>query len=1330
MTGPNSVREMTANFTKLEKFEGVDFRRWRKKMHFLLTTLKVVHVLTTTMPEPTEDESLEQTRRRLKWENDDYVCRGHILNGMTDSLFDIYQNVESSKELWDSLESKYMAEDASSKKFLVSNFNNYKMLDSRPVMEQYNELLRILGQFQQHQMHMDEAISVSSVIDKLPPSWKDFKHTLKHQKEELSLVQLGSHLRIEESLRIQEMEKNKEKSVAGLSSINMVEGGQKFKGKRKMFQGESSENKKQKLVCWKCGKPGHYKKDCRSGKKVFKAGTSTSGSKSGPSGSKDPSVPQGMKIFNSNISIQNYISDTPSSFYVQDDEYTWWVDSGATNHVCKDRRWFTSLQKITDGSVIRMGNGSSESIEGIGNVRLTFTSGKQLDLVDVLYVPTIRKNLMSGTVINNLGYKQVIEANKYILSKHGVFVGFGYLCNGMLRLNIESCFVDNSAYVMTSNELSTTDLWHERLGHVHYKRLIEMSKNSLIPAFTVSKDKCKTCMLTKITRQPFNNVVRESKLLELIHSDICDFHSTPSIGNKKYVITFIDDSTRYCYVYLLSSKDEALEKFKVYKTEVEVQKSEFIKIFRSDRGGEYYDPSYFESVGIIHQITAPYTPQQNGISERKNRVLKEMVNSLLSYSGLNEGFWGEAMITACYILNRVPNKKSKATPYELWFGKPPNLNYLKVWGCRAVVKLTDPKRRTLGEKGIDCIFIGYANHSKAYRFYVLEPNKFVSVNSVIESRDAIFDENRFTSITRPKDLFSNSKNRLVISENQSEEPSTQHWVRRSVRPRNQSNLDKGFQIHLIEGSRDELQSQYPYCSIIEEDPKTFKEAMSSRDVSFWKEAIDDEMDSILQNNTWELTDLPPGCKPLGCRWIFKRKMKVDGSIDKFKARLVIQGFRQKEGIDYFDTYAPVARISTIRLLVAMASIHKLLIHQMDVKTAFLNGDLDEEIYMKQPEGYSLPGNEHKVCKLIKSLYGLKQAPKQWHQKFDDIVLSNGFLLNQADKCVYSKFDKFGKGIIICLYVDDMLLFGTSQDQIDETKKFLSSKFSMKDLGEAEVILGIRIIKEAPNRISITQSHYIEKVLKRFNYGNCTPVSTPMDPNVKLLPNRGKTVSQLEYSKVIGCLMYAMISTRPDIAFAVGRLSRFTHSPSIHHWQAVRRLLKYLKGTINYGLCYSDFPSILEGYSDASWIANPEDHSSTSGWIYLLGGGAISWASKKQTCITSSTMESEFVALAAAGKEAEWLRDLVYEIPLWPKPISPISIRCDSAATLAKVYSQVYNGKSRHLGVRHSMVRELITHGVISVEFVGTQQNLADHLTKGLAKDLVIKSAKGVGLKSI
>ncbi|GJR34523.1 zinc finger, CCHC-type containing protein [Tanacetum coccineum] len=540
-------------------------------------------------------------------------------------------------------------------------------------------------------------------------------------------------------------------------------------------------------------------------------------------------------------------------------------------------------------------------------------------------------------------------------------------------------------------------------------------------------------------------------------------------------------------------------------------------------------------------------------------------------------------------------------------------------------------------------------------------------DKVYVSHHAIFNENRFSSMPRPKDIVSSS-NGTQGGDLPGETPIEIPEPRRSNRARVAKSYGSDFQLYLVEGSRDEIASQYSYCYSIEEDPKTFDEAMKSRDVAFWKEAVDDEIGSIMENNTWVLSDLPPGC------------------------------FRQKEGIDYFDTYAPVARISTIRLLIALAATHNLVIHQMDVKTAFLNGDLEEEIYMKQPEGFVMPGQ-------------------------------NDLLQNQSDKCVYCKFDESGKGVIICLYVDDMLIFGTNQTQVDKTKEFLSSNFSMKDMGEADVILGIRIKRENKG-LTITQSHYIEKILKKFNCEGCGPVSTPMEAGIKLMPHVGKPVNQLEYSRAIGCLMYAMTSTRPDIAYVVEKLSRFTSNPSNHHWEAITRVFRYLKKTMNYGLSYVGFPSVIEGYSDASWITNSEDHTSTTGWVFLLGGGAISWASKKQTCITDSTMESEFVALAAAGKEAEWLRNLIYEIPLWPKPISPISIHCDSAATLAKAYSQIYNGKSRHLGVRHSMVRELITNGVISVDFVRSQQNLADHLTKGLARDLVHKSAIGMGLKSI
>ncbi|GJY96327.1 zinc finger, CCHC-type containing protein [Tanacetum coccineum] len=503
---------------------------------------------------------------------------GHILNGMSESLFDVYQNVESAKELWDSLESKYMAENASSNKFL-------------------------------------------------------------------------------DSLRAQDSDKGKGKEVDG-PSVNMTEEGKnknnkQNKGKKPGFKENNSgfgSNRKPKLECWKCGKTDHFKRDYRSGnKKNANAGGSGKGSK-------DQSQDQ-------------------------------------------------------EGSVLYMGDDHFAPVYGKGSVVLEFSLGKYITLFNVLYVPKLCKNFISGPVLNKCGYKQVLN-----------------------KVPDDS----GSAY-MSSSTVVISLLWHARLGHVYYKRMLEMSKNDLIPA--------------------------------------------------------IDENLK---------QYEALDKFRIYITEVELQQNDLIKTLRIDRGGEYYDPVFFQSVGIIHETTAPYTPQQNDMAERKNRALKEMVNSMLSYSGLSEGFWGEAL---------------------------------------AVVRLPDPKRKTLGEKGIDCIFVGYTKHSKAYRFYVIEPNDSVSINSVIESRDAIFDENRFSSIPRPKDIIPNS---------------------------DESQMDD---------HSNDVPSETP-------EPRS-------------------------------------GYKPLGCKWIFKSKMKVGGTIDKFKAQLVIQGFRQKEGIDYFDTYALVARITTIRLLLALAAIHNL-----------------------------------------------------------------------------------------------------------------------------------------------------------------------------------------------------------------------------------------------------------------------------------------------------------------------------------------------------------------------------------------------------------------------
>ncbi|GJX73673.1 zinc finger, CCHC-type containing protein [Tanacetum coccineum] len=421
-----AMKHMASNFSKLDKFEGVDFRRWQKKMHLLLSSMSVVYVLTTPIPEDGgDDATVEQIRKRTKWDNDDYVCRGLILNGMSNSLFDIYQNVESSKELWDSLEAKYMVEDASSKKFLVS-----------------------------------------CIIDKLPPSWKDFKHTLKHLKEELTLVKLGSHLHIEESLKMQDSDKPKGNNVVGPSVVNMVE------------HNNSSRYNDNK------GKREHHDNT-----KV------------------DPNKKS------------------------KDDDVAWLVDSGAIVHVCKDRCWFKTYESLNDGSILHMENESTALVHGRGYVDLKFSTRKKISLFNVLHVPNIRKNLVSSSVLNHYGYKQVIESNKFVLSKHGVLIGFGYLSNQIFRLNIVN---DNIASAfMSTSKLNDSILWHARLGHVHFKRMQDMSKDGLIPAFDMDTEKCKTSMLNKITKKPFQNVKRKIEVLELIHSDLCDLHATLSLWNKK-----------------------------------------------------------------------------------------------------------------------------------------------------------------------------------------------------------------------------------------------------------------------------------------------------------------------------------------------------------------------------------------------------------------------------------------------------------------------------------------------------------------------------------------------------------------------------------------------------------------------------------------------------------------------------------------------------------------------------------------------------------------------------------------------------------------------------
>ncbi|WVZ50266.1 hypothetical protein U9M48_001538 [Paspalum notatum var. saurae] len=381
---------------------------------------------------------------------------------------------------------------------------------------------------------------------------------------------------------------------------------------------------------------------------------------------------------------------------------------------------------------------------------------------------------------------------------------------------------------------------------------------------------------------------------------------------------------------------------------------------------------------------------------------------------------------------------------------------------------------------------------------------------------------------------------------------------------------------------------------------------------------------------------------------------------------------------------------------------------MDVKTAFLNRELDEEIYMEQPDGFVVNGQES----------------KQWHEKFDTTLTSAGFAINEVDSCVYYRYGG-GKRVILCLYVDDILIFGTDIDVINEVKSFLSSKFDMKDLGEADVILNIKLIKDESG-ITLSQTQYVEKVLSRFGYIDSKPSSTSYDPSVTLKKNKRIGVNQLKYSQIIGSL----IATRPDISFAVSKLSRFMSNSGTDHWHALERVMCYLKEMMSYGIHYSGHPAVLEGYSDANWISDDELYA-TSEYVFMLGGSAVSWRSCKQTILTRSIMEAELAALDTASVEADWLREFLMDLPVVEKPIPAILMNCDNQTAIAKVNSDKENAKSsRHVRRRVKSVRKMRHSGVISVTYIQTEKNLADPFTKGLSRNVIDIASREMGMRPV
>ncbi|GJR01694.1 ribonuclease H-like domain, reverse transcriptase, RNA-dependent DNA polymerase [Tanacetum coccineum] len=778
-------------------------------------------------------------------------------------------------------------------------------------------------------------------------------------------------------------------------------------------------------------------------------------------------------------------------------------------------------------------------------------------------------------------------------------------------------------------------------------------------------------------------------------------------------------------------------------------------MLRTDRGGEFTSnefTQYCKENGIARQLTAPYSPQQNGVVERRNRTIMSTTRCMMKTTNMPQNFCAEAVRHAIYILNCVPTKALEdITPYEVIKRRKPNLENLIVFGCIAYAKVPSQHLTKLDDRSTRMVYLGNEQGSKAYRLF--DP----TTQKICVSRDVKFKENetwdwkeymRFQPIEEDNEFPNNDDDDYVSptrdSPSHSQTPHTpstsSSQVNSQVTPNTSTqsyyqsdndstqviNSPSHFDHTPLRGFRtlSDLYENTEELLLAEDEPKNYKEASSDQK---WIEAMKVELDSINRNNTWELTTLPKGHKAIGLKWVFKTKKDANGNIIKHKARLVAKGYIQEHGIDFEEVFAPVARMETIRLLLAIAANNKWEVHHLDVKSAFLHGDLKEEVYVTQPEGFITRQDQGKVYRLIKALYGLRQAPRAWNIKLDNTLKSLDFKKCALEQAIYTKTSK-DSTLLIGVYVDDLIITGTPKKEIDKFKAQMEEKFEMSDLGLLAYYLGIEVT-QTNGDISIKQSAYASKILKEAGMIDCNETLIPMDPGTRLTKvTEGTMVNSTEYRSLIGCLRY-LLHTRPDLSYSVGLLSRFMQEPREQHMKAIRQVLRYVKGTKDYGITYKhNGGNKIHGFSDSSYGVNTQEGKGTTGIIFYYGESPISWSTQKQATVALSSCESEFIAATAAATQALWLKRLLSK--LTHSQEEKVTIQVDNKSAIALMKNPVFHGRSKHIDTKYHFIRECVEKEDIQVEFINGEYQKADILTKALPKIKFLTMRQLIGLKDL
>lgn len=793
----------------------------------------------------------------------------------------------------------------------------------------------------------------------------------------------------------------------------------------------------------------------------------------------------------------------------------------------------------------------------------------------------------------------------------------------------------------------------------------------------------------------------------------------PSLGGSKYFMNIHDQFSRFNKLYLLKSKDEAPEKIIEYLSWFKTQTGEQVKALMCDGGREFINnkvKTALKKQGTELYVSNPGTAQQNGLAERNNQTITQLARTMLLAANLKHTLWAEACLCASFLVN-ITNicKSTDKSAFETIYKIPPNLSNLRPFGSRCYYYNQQLNRTKWTPRGIPGIMVGYTERVDGYRVWqpgsqkviltkdvrFIDPPSFLTKPSGVENSDFI-ETPSATPLNSAAEHSDSEEERPPEVQNQS----------MSLRKRQDLKPPKKYETQLNESSYME--------------PNTYNEAMRSVFANQWRDAMQDEMNSMKQHKVWSLVDLPTQKRPISCRWVFKIKTDLNGEIDKFRARLVVRGNFQKYPTEFTDLFAPVARFDTVRFLLALCAARKLFSRQFDVKTAFLYGDLKEEIYMTQPPGFADGSN--RVCRLHKSLYGLRQAPRSFNTKLTQVLKSFKLLQSQADPCLYYRHER-NDILILAVYVDDAMLFSSNQEQLDRLLEQIGNAFEITS-SALDTFLGIQISIDKNHNTSLNQKKYIRSILNRFQMQNCKELSTPSDNSIyyiEIEEEKRKTVRP--YRELIGSLMYLAICTRPDIAFSVSFLSRFLDNYTEEHWNAALKILRYLQGSQDLSIVYVGgtfpfTPNSLEIYTDADYAASKDTRKSVSGSVTKFNGGPILWSSKQQKSISISTTESEFISATEGAKDALWLNSLFKELKIDLKP----RLLIDNQSALKLIQNPQFHMRTKHIDVRYKFIRETYQLKQINFEYISTDKQLADLLTKPLPRPVFQKLLSLLGLQ--